>query len=201
MFQLSLVNFFLVQEKISIDFDLYSKDGNLLCIDLQLVWLAVEWEAVNWFDQALWWFEFHKGISCICGLSSNKSKLDVRVKVGADIFEWQLELLDSSSLLDGKGDQLRISGLVEELFDTLDLWVVQVTKEKDIDFATNFGFLLNNICRIVVQVFFETLWLVVASELGFCHFNVYKRYDSRLQFVFGSFNNNNEFLTHWRTNL
>jgi hypothetical protein len=157
--------------------------------------LAVEGEAVDWFDHSFWRFQLHESISCICSLSSNESKLDIRVKVRADVFERQFEFLDTGSLLDSERDQFRVRSLVEKLLDAFDLWVVQVAKEKHINFLANFGFFLNNSCRIVVQVFFKAFY-VVASKLRFGHFNVHKRYNSRLQLIFGSFNNNNEFLAH-----
>lgn len=60
---------------------------------------------------------------------SNESKLDVGVKVRAQVLEGQLELLNSCSLFDGQGYEIRVGDLAVQLLHAFYLGVVQETEE------------------------------------------------------------------------
>ena len=93
-----LVHFALVQQHISIYFDLNCQDGDLVCRDLQLVWLAVEAKAIDWFKRKL----FLRLV--LLNLGSNECELNIRIEVSREVLEWELELLDTLCLLYCEGN-------------------------------------------------------------------------------------------------
>ena len=68
----------------------------------------------------------------LCLRCSNKGKLDVRVKIRAEILKGQLELLNSSSLFNGQGYEVRVRDLAIQLLHAFYLWVVQEAEQKDV---------------------------------------------------------------------
>ena len=59
------------------------------------------------------------------GLGSNKSKLNVRVQVRAQVLEWELEFLDSLGLLDCERNEFGACIFVVQLLHAFDSWVIQ----------------------------------------------------------------------------
>lgn len=114
------------------------------CFNLQLVWLAIPREALDWIHEASFDLIF---LRCC----SDECKLDIRVKVLAHVSERKLELLNSCCLLDCKRHDLLIGCLIQKLSLTLDNWVVEIAEEEDFDLLAHWLFLENNPVLLMVD--------------------------------------------------
>ena len=123
-----LIHFSRVQKHISIDLNLDCQNGNLVRGNFQLVWLAVKTKAVDWLS-----FLFsERAIFLVSG--SDESKLNVGIEITTQVLEWQLELLNSLTLLHSKGNQLRIGIFIVQLLHALDPGIVKVAQEQHLNF-------------------------------------------------------------------
>jgi len=138
-----LVDFLAIGQHVGVDFHLYSQDSYLVGADLQLVWLTVETQRVD---------GVHEALLGAGSLSTDESKLDVRIQVGAQSLERQFESLDALRFLDGQGHHLCVGGLVEKLLHALDLGVVKIAEQEDV----HFGALHSHRLSLVVDEFLKT---------------------------------------------
>ena len=83
---------------------------------------------------------------------ADESELDIRVKICAKILEWQLELLNAASLLDGKRDQFCLGRFIKQLLHAFDLRVVEEPKKQDVQLPCYSLLLDNNIFARVTDV-------------------------------------------------
>lgn len=181
-FQHFLIDLVRVHKHISVHLHLDSQNRNLVSSYFQLVWLAVKTEAVDWLT--------FLRIFCLLS-SSNESELNVRIKVTAQVLEWQLELLDSLNLFDCQRDQLRIGRFVVQLLHALYSWVVKVPQKQNLDFSLNTHLFGQSFLRLVGHMLFNGLGGRVSVMR---HLDVNEAHNSSLESVLGCFHNNNEFL-------
>lgn len=96
-----------MSEIICVDLYLHGQNGCLVGINLNLIWLAVETEAVDRFKRAT---ELGNAICKLLVrslvLGTDESKLDVRVQVRTQVLEWQFELLNSLGFLHGERNEI-----------------------------------------------------------------------------------------------
>lgn len=143
-----------------------------------MVWLAVEAEAVYWLDLL---FFLVRG--------ANEGKLDVRVKIGRQVLEWQLELLDALSLFYSEAHKLRPGGLVVQLLHALDSGVIQEAKEEHLQLARDR--LCQSLHGLVRDVFLHLCASIIVS-----HLDVDEADNPSLESILWSFDNNYELLLH-----
>lgn len=125
--------------------------------------------------------------------SLDECKLDIGIKIGAHVLERQLELLDSSCLLDGQGDDILTSLFVLELFHTLDHRVVEEAQQKNLHLSMSWNF-TNTVATD--QLLHWHLLIQFVSQL-----NINERYNLRLEPVLRRLGHDNELLTHLWPNL
>ena len=128
--------------------------------------------------------------------SADESKLDIRVKICAKILEWQLEFLDSASLLDGQRDQFCAGSFIEQLLHAFDLWIIEESKQQDVYLPSYSLLLNNNIFARMTDEFLSWSCLFVTY-----HLDVNEGDDFGLETVFRCFYYDDEFLAHLWTNF
>lgn len=183
-----MVDLLVIKENISVHFDLNVEDLELIGCDLQLIGLAVELKTLNWVHETT------LVLRKLLGL--DEGKLNVRVKIGAQIFEWQLEFLNALSLFNSERNNVLASDFVVKLSHTLNLWIVKVSKQQ------NFK-LLGDWLLLEDHAFFFVAHVLLLGGLNrrFLELDVNERNNSTLQFVLWGFNNDDEFLVSLWTNL
>jgi len=160
----------------------------LISGNFQLIWLAIEAQAVDWLEVLL--------LSIFLVSCSDEGKLNVRVQVGAQVLERELELLDALSLLHGERNELGACIFIVELLHALNARVVEVTQEEHLKLARHW--LESSVQRRVRDVLLDGL----RARVGIVsHLDVDERNYSGLETVLWSFHYDDKFLLHLWTDF
>ena len=162
-------------EAVHVCFDLHRQHAYLFGINLQLIWLAIEREALD-------------NVRHLSGLCSYESEFNVGIKVAAQVFEGKFEFLNAIHLFDSEGHDILPSGLVYQLPHALDLWIFQVAQQQNLHDVTNLLLLEHN------PVIFANMllnWSLTSS----LELNVDEGHDHGTKLVLRRFNDHDKLLT------